>query len=206
MGKRLPRVSCGPANGYKRVGMMTGGIASPVMLRSMRVRPRPAARFCWERWPCYFTAYHRRELVHGARAERALRAFAASLHQSSAAGFAATPLPTAPVSVYVRDMGKRREGVELYFIDRDGVRWRVYEFGHGVNGERMIQYPVGTMRGTYRGFVTTGADGRMLRRAVMIIKKAEVEAARALSPEELQAELDRSEDWDRRGPPRRTRP
>jgi hypothetical protein len=85
--------------------------------------------------------------------------------------------------------------VELYFTDRDGVRWRIYEFGHGVNGQPMIQYPVGTMRGTYRGFVATRMDGTKVRRAVMIIKKAEVEAARQLSAQELQAELDRSEDW-----------
>lgn len=63
----------------------------------------------------------------------------------------------------------------------------------------MIQYPVGAMRGTYRGFVATRLDGTKIRRAVMIIKKDEVSAARELSPAELQAELDRSEDWDHRG-------
>lgn len=92
----------------------------------------------------------------------------------------------------------KRSTVELYFTDRDGVRWRVYEFGHGVNGQPMIQYPVGTMRGTYRGFVATRLDGTTIRRALMIIKKDQVDAARQLSPQELQAELDRSEDWDNR--------
>lgn len=85
--------------------------------------------------------------------------------------------------------------VEVVFTDREGVRWQVYEFG--ILGGRALRYPVGTVRGVYRGFVTLEPPRR--RRAVLLAKPADCEAARVLSVHELQAELDRSTDWDERG-------
>ena len=85
--------------------------------------------------------------------------------------------------------------VEVYFTDRDGVKWQLYEFG--LQAGRRMRYPIGTVTGVYRGFVRV--DNPSVRRAVLLVKKAEVEAARRLSPHELQAELDRSDDWSGRG-------
>lgn len=87
--------------------------------------------------------------------------------------------------------------VEVFFTDRDGVTWAVYEFGYGAMGTAVIRYPIGKITGLYRGFVTVDPPRR--RRAVLLVKRADCEAARILSVHELQAELDRAEDWDARG-------
>lgn len=92
-------------------------------------------------------------------------------------------------------MPARRSRVDVLFTDRDGVRWRVYEFGYVLG--RVQRYPIGTVVGLYRGFKRE--DGREPSlRAMLIAAKADIERARVLSPYELQRELDESEVWTAR--------
>ena len=109
-------------------------------MRSMVTCPRPAARFCWERWPRYFAA-PRRELLWVERARNL------ESRRSTAEPVLVTdrklPLPEKRTSVYVRAMTTMSGRVIMYFVDRDALAWRVFLFGI-ITGRR-IPYPVGSM-------------------------------------------------------------
>jgi hypothetical protein len=84
-------------------------------------------------------------------------------------------------------MVQARGKVAVLFIDRDGVTWRVYQFG--IIAGRKIPYPVGSMQGDYRGFVRAD-DGRVKRKHAMFRETAPL---RALSAQQLQRQLDEAE-------------
>lgn len=88
---------------------------------------------------------------------------------------------------------RSRARVDVEFTDRDGVRWRIYEFG--ISAGRKIRYPIGTVEGLYRGFERR--DGARELRALLIARKDEIARARILSVAELQRELDASKIWPR---------
>jgi hypothetical protein len=84
-------------------------------------------------------------------------------------------------------MGTKGGKVAVYFADRDGVTWRVYQFG--VIAGRLIAYPVGSMQGDYRGFVRT--DNPTIKRThAMFRESADL---RGLTAHQLQRQLDASE-------------
>lgn len=99
-------------------------------------------------------------------------------------------------------MARNAGDVELYFTDRDRVRWQVYEFAI-IGGERHPQ-PIGTVDGTYRGFKRL--DGIRELRAHMVVRREEGVKARVLSGDELQRELDASYPWPPVGGPARPVP
>lgn len=84
-------------------------------------------------------------------------------------------------------MAERRGKVGVFFIDRDGVTWRVYQFG--IIAGRRIPYPVGSMQGDYRGFIRTD-DRRVKRKHAMFRETA---PQRALEAHQLQRQLDEAE-------------
>lgn len=93
----------------------------------------------------------------------------------------------APVSVYIRLMSGGRGKVAVFFVDRDGATWRVFQFG--VVAGRTIPYPVGSMQGDYRGFVRV--DDRRVRRKHAMFR--ETAPQRALNALQLQRQLDEAE-------------
>lgn len=84
--------------------------------------------------------------------------------------------------------------MELYFTDRDRVRWRVYEFAWISLKTKPVA--IGTLDGTYRGFERL--DGVAELRAHMVVRREESVLARVLSAAELQRELDASYPWPNR--------
>jgi hypothetical protein len=93
-------------------------------------------------------------------------------------------LPLALDSAYVRAMGDARGKVAVFFVDREGVTWRVFQFG--IIAGRKIPYPVGSMQGDYRGFVRVD-DRRVKRKHAMFRETA---PQRALDARQLQRQLD----------------
>jgi hypothetical protein len=83
-------------------------------------------------------------------------------------------------------MADRPGKVAVFFVDRDGVTWRIFQFG--VIAGRTIAYPVGSMQGDYRGFVRV--DDRRVKRKHAMFRETAPE--RALDARQLQRQLDQA--------------